>query len=100
MKRGPTELPLGGFLREARLNSGLTQKQVALRLDYSSSQFVSNWERGLREPACDTLWKLAEIYGVTAEELYDLLLRDTLKRVERGLHEEFFENKSTNRGSG
>lgn len=80
--------------------SGLTQKQVALRLGYSSSQFVSNWERGLREPACNTLWKLAEIYGVTAEELYDLLLRDTLNRVERSLHDEFFEKKSQKRRSG
>lgn len=37
-------MTLGQFLKKARENAGLTQKQVADKLGYSSAQFISNFE--------------------------------------------------------
>lgn len=52
------------FLRELRLKSGLTQTEVAKELGYSTSQYVSNFERSLSYPPVSTLSKLASLYGV------------------------------------
>jgi len=40
----------GKLIKEKRLNSGLSQGKLATILGYSTSQFVSNWERGLASP--------------------------------------------------
>jgi transcriptional regulator with XRE-family HTH domain len=81
---------LNTFLKEARSKAGLSQKDVSDELGYTTAQFVSNWERGLSTPPGRTLRKLAKLYKVGAEELYDVLLNETLNRVEVQLRKEFF----------
>jgi hypothetical protein len=36
--------PWGEYLSEARKKANLTQREVSLDLDYSSAQFISNFE--------------------------------------------------------
>jgi transcriptional regulator with XRE-family HTH domain len=38
---------MGEVLAEARIKAGLTQLDLGLKLGYSGSQIVSNWERNL-----------------------------------------------------
>ncbi len=60
---GKTELPqVASRLKEARLKSGLTQKQVARLLDVSDVQ-VCYWETGKRPIDLSSLSRLADIYG-------------------------------------
>ena len=53
-------------LREAK---GLTQKQLGVKLGYSSSTSVSNWETNVTKPDFDTLVQLCSILNVSADEL-------------------------------
>jgi len=70
------------FLRKARLKANLSQAQVGKVFGYGSAQYVSNWERGVSKPPLKTLRKLAELYGVPGDVLYEILLRETLRSVE------------------
>ena len=59
---------LGGSLRIARTNAGLTQQAVAERLQVSA-QTVRNWEAGRHEPAAQMIDALASMYGIPTEHL-------------------------------
>lgn len=84
---------LAVFLKEKRVQAGLTQSQVAEKLGYSSPQFVSNWERGLANPPVFILRDLTKMYKVPADEMFQLLLAE----VERDLHREFYSSKGRRR---
>lgn len=81
---------LSEFLKEKRIHSGLSQKDVADRLGYSSAQFISNWERGLSSPPMHTLRKLAEMYSVNVDEMFDVILESTLEQVRADLKNKFY----------
>lgn len=51
---------VGENIRSARRAAGLTQRELAQRLDVADLQ-VSRWERGAHRPKDDTLIALAEI---------------------------------------
>ncbi len=55
-------------LREYRLAAGLTQQFVALSLGVKAPS-VNNWESGKSKPKTERLKALAELYGVTVDEL-------------------------------
>lgn len=52
---------IGGQLKRGREARGLTQLELAHRLGYRSSQFVSNWERGLVAPPLKNIQKILDI---------------------------------------
>lgn len=56
-------------LRAARQKAGLTQHQVARRLDVAGGEAVARWERGASEPKPATLRRLADVLGITPSEL-------------------------------
>ena len=90
---------LAQFLKQAREKAELSQRQVADELGYQSAQFISNWERGVSSPPMKTLKLLGELYFVSAEDLYEIMLEDTLKRVEADLHREFYGAKARRKGA-
>ncbi len=59
----------GEFFKEARKRSGLSQKQVAEKLNIHQSN-ISDWENDVSRPEYEKLIALSELYEVT---LYDLL---------------------------
>ncbi len=61
---------LGQFLRQKRLDKGLSQVEVARKLDYSS-QFIANWERGVSSPPMQALKKIVDIYGINQREFLE-----------------------------
>lgn len=77
------------FLKSARIHSGFSQKEVSLRLGYRSAQFVSNWERGLSVPPPKALRQLTKLYKIRAQELFDLVLEEAIRRVESNLRRAF-----------
>lgn len=50
-------------LEAARVNAGLTQKQVCDAIDISMTT-IGLWEHGDRMPTVDKAIKLSELYGV------------------------------------
>ena len=61
---------IGAFMRELRLDKGLTQEQLAERLGVSNRS-VSRWENGNNLPDLSLLLELAKLYGVGVDEILD-----------------------------
>jgi transcriptional regulator with XRE-family HTH domain len=53
----------GKVLRDQRQISGLSQEALALTAEVDRT-FVSQMERGIRQPTLTTLWKLAEALSI------------------------------------
>jgi transcriptional regulator with XRE-family HTH domain len=53
----------GKVLRDQRRISGLSQEALALTAEVDRT-FVSQMERGIRQPTLTTLWKLAEALSI------------------------------------
>lgn len=59
---------IGSRIHKLRKKSGLTQQQVANRLNVVRTS-ISNWESGTRTPDAESLSKLADLFGVTTDYL-------------------------------
>jgi len=59
---------LGENVRRERLLKGLTQEQLAFEANMKRS-YVSDLERGVRNPSVQALGRLAEALGVEAADL-------------------------------
>lgn len=55
-------------IRKLRRSKNLTQTQLSGMLGVAQSTIVS-WENGQRKPDIDSLMKMAEIFGVSTDEL-------------------------------
>src|SRR5215207_1769021 len=61
---------LGSRLRQARLDSDMTLRELARTLGVSPS-FVSQLENGKSQPSVATLYSLAQLLGVSIDQLFD-----------------------------
>lgn len=61
---------IGNNIRKFREKSGLTQPQIADKVNVSK-QSISNWETGLKVPRMGALQKLADIFGVSIGDITD-----------------------------
>jgi transcriptional regulator with XRE-family HTH domain len=84
---------LADFLKSARTSAGLSQKEVAVVLGYKSSQFVSNWERGLSSPPIGTLRHLCGIYKTDEREVFEIIRDIAIKKLETDLEREFYADR-------
>ena len=88
---------VGKLLKDARIVQGLSQRDVSLKLGYTSPQFISNIERGLCMPPLKQLKVMIELYELDSHEVAQLIanaqgdfIREQLgvsqprKRVARG----------------
>lgn len=65
----PQAKKLALLLKQKRTQAGLSQRDVADKLGYSTPQFISNWERGASIPPMNAICILASLYQMDAEEL-------------------------------
>lgn len=56
-------------IKELREEFQLTQGELADKIS-NAQRNVSNWEKGTSEPDCATLVRLADVFGVTLDELF------------------------------
>ncbi len=85
---------LADYLKNARNAAGLSQKEVAAVLGYKSSQFVSNWERGLSSPPVSTLRRLCLLYKTSETEVFQIIRMIAVRKLEADLEREFFAEKT------
>ena len=70
-------------LEAARVNAGLTQKEVAEELKVSNKT-VGSWEKGITFPAADKIDALCNLYGVSYDNII-FLPNDSLKANKGGV---------------
>ena len=80
-------MELGKKIKQLRFKAGLTQEQLAERLGIAP-QSVSKWENAVAMPDITTLPLLAEIFGVTIDDLFDLTVEQRLNRIENRIDAE------------
>ncbi len=73
---------VGHFLKRKRIAAGLSQRQVCEALGYSSTQFISNWERGLASPPMGALARLVQIYKIGKNDFMEEMMRDKKLAIE------------------
>ncbi len=77
-------MELGNVIKKMRFRASLTQEQLAEKLGVSP-QSVSKWENGISMPDISLLPGIAEIFGVTVDELFGLNESEKLRRIENRL---------------
>ena len=77
-------MELGKKIRQLRFKAGLTQEQLAGKLGIGA-QSVSKWENAVAMPDITTLPLLAEVFGVSIDDLFDLTSEQRLNRIENSL---------------
>lgn len=80
-------MELGKKIRQLRFKAGLTQEQLAEKLGIGA-QSVSKWENAVAMPDISALPLLAEIFGVSIDDLFDLSAEQRLNRIENRLDTE------------
>ncbi|GAA2127016.1 helix-turn-helix transcriptional regulator [Nocardioides bigeumensis] len=68
-KVGQTVESLGDYLKEQRVSSRLSLRQLADQAGVSNP-YLSQIERGLRKPSADVLQQIAKALRISAEQLY------------------------------
>ena len=84
---------LGKIFKTLRKNAGLTQRDVSDKLGYGSPQLVSNIERGVSFPPVKAIARLAKLFKVDADFLFEELLEAKLKREEAKLRKQYVRPK-------
>lgn len=74
-------MSIGNKIRSMRKHGGLTQEQLANKLGVSG-QAVSKWENEIVMPDITLLPLIAEVFGVSIDELFDLTIDQKLSRIE------------------
>ena len=77
-------MELGKKIRQLRYKAGLTQEQLADKLGIGP-QSISKWENAASMPDITTLPLLAETFGISIDDLFDLSSEQRLNRIENSL---------------
>lgn len=64
-------LEVGKKMKTARTNTGMSQREMALKLSVSNSAY-SNYENGYSEPPAEIIIKFCDILDITLENLLEL----------------------------
>jgi transcriptional regulator with XRE-family HTH domain len=66
---GDPVVNLGSRLKDVRMRSGMSLREVARQLGVSAS-FISQMENGKSQPSVATLYSMAQLLGVSIDELF------------------------------
>lgn len=77
-------MELGKKIRQLRFKAELTQEQLAEKLGIGA-QAVSKWENAAAMPDITLLPRLAEVFGVSIDDLFDLTAEQRFNRIENRL---------------
>lgn len=78
---------LGSSLQKGRMKSGMRQEDAAKELGISR-QRLSSWERDGSEPDLEMVMKMAELYGMTLDELLESNFSGQSAVVKENSHQE------------
>ena len=61
-------MEIGEKLKSSRLNAGMTQEQIAEKINVSR-QTISNWENGKSLPDVISLIEISDLYQISLDDL-------------------------------
>jgi len=76
---------IGQIFREYRLKANMSQGYVSEKLNYTRPQFISNFERGLCMLPLPKLKKVLDLYGVSGEEIVEIMIDIQREHLEQTL---------------
>lgn len=82
-----TKEEIGSILKQLRIASGKTQKEVAEMLG-RKQQIVGHWETGYSQPDANTLFMLCDIYGTTVDDAFGFK-KSRLSPIEKSIIEKY-----------
>lgn len=68
------------YLKKVRHDNKYSQEQLAIKLGYNTSQFISNWERGVSLPPMDILAKIVTIFRLNKAEVFKMYVEEITKK--------------------
>ena len=86
---------LGELLKEKRTLANKTQEEVSKEFGYTTTQFISNWERGVSAPPPGKLTTLARLYSVDPEEILTLIESEAAQRLKTKLRTKYEKEATT-----
>ena len=72
-------MEIGKRIKELRIASGLTQKELAVKLSIGQAT-ISEWEQGKYEPTASALRQLAIFFDISADYLLEIKEYDGTER--------------------
>lgn len=78
----PAYVNLGSYLKQKRIEAGYSQIELGKMFGYSSSQFISNWERGLAAPPEENLQQLIKLLKLRLQAVVFAMIEDYRVEVE------------------
>ena len=80
-------MEIGTKIKQLRYRASLTQEQLGAQLGVSA-QAISKWENAAAMPDITLLPELAEIFGISIDELFDLTAEQKVRRIENRMEVE------------
>lgn len=74
-------MKIGNKIRQMRKKAGYTQEQLAEKLGVTA-QSISKWETEISMPDISLLPFIAEAFGISIDELFDLTIEQKIKRIQ------------------
>lgn len=71
------------YFKNIRLKADMSQGELAAKMGYTSSQFVSNWERGLSIVPLHKAVLFCKITGTNVKDFKAAMIEESTKRIER-----------------
>lgn len=81
LKKGMERMSLGQFIAVRRKRLYMTQEELAKKMNVSKSA-IAKWETDGGIPDRDNLYKLAEIMGVSIEDMHQIIRSKDYKDVD------------------
>lgn len=84
-KKDENYIDFGQWLYELRKENGLTEEQLATKINKINVQEINikKWERDLEFPDLDVIYKLSEIYMISSTEIIDKKQKTLQAGIER-----------------
>lgn len=71
---------LARYLKQARIDANLTQRDVAREIGYSTPQHLSNIERGLSPVSMSLLSALTKLYKLPKKKTFNLYVEECSRK--------------------
>ena len=77
---------IGQILRTHREIKQITQLQLATKLGYDSTQFISLFERGISKCPTKVIGKLCKILDIDQKHFYDVIMKEFSRSLKLDLN--------------
>jgi transcriptional regulator with XRE-family HTH domain len=77
----PHNESIGSYFKQARERAGLTRMEVAKKIGYTSTMFISTWERGVKSIPAKHLNTLMKLYKLDPDAVYKAVLPEVRKEL-------------------